>query len=402
MDGRQRNVTPIKLSPDQHALPPQSGPAVLDSRFTAVGRGIGKCRVHMPTGAGQSTFVDSRGCLMSYVTIQGKARLLAPVVLLAALAACSGKDETAAPTAATAAAPAAAPAAAAVDQAASNKVQAMDTAQLRDSASTALRENRMYAPAGDNAMEYYLALRDKLPEDASIKNALTDLQPYTLIAAEQALGREDFTEAQRLIAMVEKVDPTAPALPRLKQGVTGGIQVAERRTVEEADKAKKDAENRAKQQVEQQRLAQQQAGEASAAQQLAARQEAARKESERLEAERQAATRRESEQRSAAQAAAQQAAAPKPAAAAAAPALRAVSTPAPRYPADALRSGTSGEVLVELTIGTDGSVTDARVLRATPARVFDREALSAVRRWKFEPIASSVTTRRTLAFAPNK
>ena len=334
---------------------------------------------------------------MSYVTIQGRARLLAPVVLLAALAACSGKDETAAPAAsAGAAAPAATPAPAAADQA---KVQTMDTAQLRDSASTALRENRMYAPAGDNAMEYYLALRDKLPDDASIKNALTDLQPYTLIAAEQALGREDFTEAQRLIAMVEKVDPTAPALPRLKQGITNTMQVAEKRTVEEADKAKKDAENRAKQLVEQQRMAQQQAAEATAAQQLAAKQEAARKESERIEAERLAATRREAEQRSAAQAAAQ-AAAPKPAAAA--PSLRAVSTPAPRYPADALRSGTSGEVLVELTIGTDGSVTDARVLRATPARVFDREALSAVRRWKFEPIASSVTTRRTLAFAPNK
>ncbi len=334
---------------------------------------------------------------MSYVTIQGKARLLAPVLLLATLAACSGKDETTAP-AADAAPTAQAPAAPAV----ADKVQGMDTTQLRDSASTALRENRMYAPAGDNAMEYYLALRDKLPEDSTIKNALTDLQPYTLIAAEQALGREDFTEAQRLIALVEKVDPSAPALPRLKQGVSSSMQVAERRTVEEADKAKKDAETRAKQQVEQQRLAQQQAAEASAAQQLAARQEAARKESERIEADRTAAARREAEQRSAAQAAAQQAAAPRPAAAAAAPSLRAVSTPAPRYPADALRSGTSGEVLVELTVGTDGSVTDARILRATPARVFDREALSAVKRWKFEPIGSPTTTRRTLAFAPNK
>lgn len=332
---------------------------------------------------------------MSHVMSQGKLRLLAPVVLLATLAACSGKDETATP-ATTPAAPAAAPA----EPAAAAKVQGMDADQLRDSASTALRENRMYAPAGDNAMEYYLALRDKLPNDASVKSALTDLQPYTLIAAEQALGREDFPEAQRLIALVEKVDPSAPALPRLKQGVTGGMQVAERRTVEEADKAKKDAENRAKQQVEQQRLAQQQAAEATAAQQLAAKQEAARKESERVEAERQSAARRETEQRNAAQAAAQQAAAPKPAAAA--PTLRAVSTPAPRYPADALRSGTSGEVLVELTIGTDGSVTDARVLRATPARVFDREALNAVKRWKFEPISSPTTTRRTLAFAPNK
>ena len=332
---------------------------------------------------------------MSYVMSKGKLRLLAPVVLLSTLVACSGKDETAAPAAAPATPAAAAPAAPAV----ADKVQAMDTQQLRDLASAALRENRMYAPAGDNAMEYYLALRDKLPNDASIKSALTDLQPYTLIAAEQALSREDFTETQRLIALVEKVDPTAPALPRLKQGVTGSMQVAEKRTVEEADKAKKDAETRAKQQVEQQRMAQQQAVEATAAQQLAAKQEAARKDSERQEAERQAATRREAEQRSAAQAAAQQAAAPKPATA---PTLRAVSTPAPRYPADALRSGTSGEVLVELSIGTDGSVTDARVLRATPARTFDREALNAVRRWKFEPINSPTTTRRTLAFAPNK
>ncbi|WP_157722907.1 energy transducer TonB, partial [Stenotrophomonas pictorum] len=70
--------------------------------------------------------------------------------------------------------------------------------------------------------------------------------------------------------------------------------------------------------------------------------------------------------------------------------------------ADALRSGTSGEVLVEISVGTDGSVTDARVLRSNPPRVFDREALNAVRRWKFEPIASPTTTRRTLAFTPNQ
>ncbi|MGO4781732.1 energy transducer TonB, partial [Lysobacter sp. 2RAB21] len=54
--------------------------------------------------------------------------------------------------------------------------------------------------------------------------------------------------------------------------------------------------------------------------------------------------------------------------------LRAVSTPAPRYPPEALRAGTSGEVQVEFTVGTDGSVTAARVVRSNPARVFDREA----------------------------
>ena len=55
---------------------------------------------------------------------------------------------------------------------------------------------------------------------------------------------------------------------------------------------------------------------------------------------------------------------------------------------------------VMITVAPDGSVTNARVVRATPPRVFDREALNAVRRWKFEPIDSATTTRRTLAFNP--
>ena len=338
---------------------------------------------------------------MSHVNTFAKARLWVPLTLAVALAACSGKDEPAAPAAGTATAPAAAPAAApAPAPAVSAQVQSMGTEDLRDSASKALRENRMYAPAGDNAIEYYLALRDKTPDDASVKSALTDLLPYTVIAAEQNLAREDFTEAQRLVALVEKVDANAPALARLKQGVTGGMQTALKRTQEETDKVKKDAEARAKQLADQQR--QQQAAEAEAARNIAAQQDAARRDGERQEAERQAAARREAEQRQQAAAAAAAAAASRPAAtsAAAANSLRAVSTPAPRYPPEALRAGTSGDVLVEITVGTDGSVTNARVLRATPARVFDREALNAVKRWKFEPVSAPVTTRRTLAFAP--
>ena len=57
-----------------------------------------------------------------------------------------------------------------------------------------------------------------------------------LIAAEQSLTREDFTEAQRLVALIEKVDASAPALPRLKQGITRGMEVAVKRTQEETDK----------------------------------------------------------------------------------------------------------------------------------------------------------------------
>jgi len=334
---------------------------------------------------------------MLQVTTFAKARRMAPVLLLAALAACSKQDDAAAP--ATTPAPAPAAATPAPPPPVSAKVQAMGTAQLHDSASQALRENRMYAPAGNNAVEYYLALRDKQPDDAAVKSALTDLMPYTLIAAEQSITREDFPEAQRLIGLIEKMDPQAPALPRLKQGVSKGMEAVAQRSQDETDKAKKEAEQKAKLAAEQQKQAQQQASEAQAAQQIAAQQEAARRETARQEAERQAAAARSAPTPAPAAAPAAQPAA-TPAAAASSQSLRAISTPAPRYPPEALRSGTAGEVLVEITVGTDGSVTNARVLRATPARVFDREALNAIKRWRFEPVSAPVTTRRTLAFNP--
>ncbi|PPU43368.1 energy transducer TonB [Xanthomonas arboricola] len=332
---------------------------------------------------------------------QGRmARRIAPVILLVGLAACSKQDDKAATTApatgATPAAPAAAPTPA---TAVSPQVQSMAADQLRASATKALQDNRMYAPAGDNAVEYYLALREKQPQDATVNSALTDLLPYTLIAAEQGISREEFPEAQRLIALIEKVDPKAPALPRLKSGLEAGMKTAASRSEQDAEQAKKLVEDKAKQAAEQKRLAEQQTREAAAAQQIAAQQEAARQQS--AEAERQAAARRQAETPTPAPTPA--APRPAPATAAAAPAaqsLRPISTPAPRYPPEALRAGTSGEVLVEITVGTDGSITASRVLRATPPRVFDREALNAVKRWRFEPVAAPVTTRRTLSFNP--
>ena len=334
---------------------------------------------------------------MSVATISKKSRWIA-LSLMVALAACS-KDEQAG-TEATTAAPAAAiaPPAPAV----SAEVQAMGAEQLRAAATKALSENRIYAPGGDNAMEYYLALRDKLPSDPAVASALTDLMPYTLIATEQSISREDFAEAQRLSALIEKADPKAPALPRLKQTIANAQLAVVARAETEKTKAVTDAEAKV---LEEKRLAQQAEQQRLAADALAAQQQ--QEATRAAEAERTAAAQREAAAAAQREAAARTttpatpvAAAPRPAAATAAPSLKAVSTPSPRYPPEALRAGTSGEVLVEITIGTDGSVTNARVVRATPARVFDREALNAVRRWKFEPIDAPTTTRRTLAFNP--
>ena len=121
---------------------------------------------------------------MSHLTITGSARPLLTLFLLGGLVACSGGD-TAAPAAATdsATSSSAAPAAVAAD---------LNLDELREKASAALRENRMYAPAGDNAIEYYLAVKEKAPDDPYVASALTDLLPYTLTAAELNITREDF------------------------------------------------------------------------------------------------------------------------------------------------------------------------------------------------------------------
>jgi len=57
----------------------------------------------------------------------------------------------------------------------------------------------------------------------------------------------------------------------------------------------------------------------------------------------------------------------------------------PMYPRDAAISGTEGWVKVEFTITETGTVKDARVIDARPPRVFNREAIRAILKWKFKP-----------------
>ncbi|MCR6664170.1 MAG: energy transducer TonB [Luteimonas sp.] len=287
-------------------------------------------------------------------------------------------------------------------QAVSDAVAALSPEQLREAASKAYQESRLYAPGGDNAMEYYLALRDKQPGDAGVSSALIDMLPMTVIATEQSRDREDFSEARRLLALIEKADKSHPALERLQTSIGNAEANVARRAEQQQLTAEQEAQRRLqleRERLEQQRVAQEQAAQALIAQQAAAATEAAQQEAARQEAARQEAARQEAARQEAArQEAARQAAAARPAPAASE--LRAISTPLPQYPAEAARSGTSGEVQVEFTVGVDGSVSNVRVVRATPPRVFDREAVNAVRRWRFEPVSEPVTTRRVIAFNP--
>jgi protein TonB len=148
---------------------------------------------------------------MSLHTSSPTLRWAVALALGLSLAACGKKEEAAAPaapaaTAQQAAAENAAAAAAKQQQAA---LAALSADELRTRGRQALREQRIYTPAGDNAMEYYIALRKKTEKpDPSAESALMDLQPYAVIAAEQAIGRKDYLEAERLRALIAAAEPT--------------------------------------------------------------------------------------------------------------------------------------------------------------------------------------------------
>ena len=74
----------------------------------------------------------------------------------------------------------------------------------------------------------------------------------------------------------------------------------------------------------------------------------------------------------------------------------------PQYPRSALRDGIEGWVEFEITINPDGTVREARVLKAQPRGAFEAAASQAIYKWKFKPkiedgkpVASKGTQRVT-------
>ncbi len=57
----------------------------------------------------------------------------------------------------------------------------------------------------------------------------------------------------------------------------------------------------------------------------------------------------------------------------------------PQYPLRASERGIEGWVIVEFTISKLGTVKDPKVLQSHPSSIFDRSALKAIRKWKYNP-----------------
>lgn len=57
----------------------------------------------------------------------------------------------------------------------------------------------------------------------------------------------------------------------------------------------------------------------------------------------------------------------------------------PVYPQSAQARGIEGFVILEILISERGQVSDAKVITAEPAGIFDQVAIEAVKKWQFEP-----------------
>lgn len=241
------------------------------------------------------------------------------------------------------------------EQAAQAKLDSMSVDQLLAAARIAMNQQKLVAPKGDNAFEYYEKALQKDPKNKVAQDALRESFPFGANAVESAIGQNNFDEAQREIGLLAKADPSNYTLTILRSKL---------------DAAKK----------QQQREADQ---KAKAAAELAAKQAAAAK-----------AAAEAAKAQPVQQPVAQQ---PQPAPVQEAPkpvpqqpvgetrAAQAISPAAPDYPLEAARNRTSGYATVEFTVNPDGSVSNAHVIASQPRRVFDQAAIQAVSRSKFKP-----------------
>ncbi|PXV56994.1 protein TonB [Dyella jiangningensis] len=256
----------------------------------------------------------------------------------------------------------------------------LGTDELLQHARDAMTAQRLLAPAGNNAFEFYLAVLQRQPGNRVAQDALREIFPFAANAAEQVIDAGDDAEAQREIELLARADPHNYTLTLLQSKL-------------QAQRA----------------MAQQQAQQA---------QQASRHESATAQAKAPAPAATPAPVPAApamVTAQAKPANVPAPSTPSALP-LHVPSTPVeaapasavharpvaaadatgaavpvlthrvePAYPPEAKRTRRQGWVDVTFTVQPDGSVSGASVADAEPKYVFDRAALAAVSRWQFSP-----------------
>jgi protein TonB len=261
-------------------------------------------------------------------------------------------------------------------------VEELSVDQLYREARKAMAEQRLVKPAGNNALEFYLAILEKDASSSGAQEALRELFPFASGTAEQEISQGDLEEANRIIASLAKVDPSNYTLTILRSKLE------------------------AKKKLLDQQLAQTAAAATAAA---AAARAPTSAPSQPSSAEPPPAAQSSAPAPIAAPAAAPvetrpQVATPAPAAPAGETRDAAVISPAtPAYPPLAARNRAEGWVEVEFMVNAEGKVENVRVTRSDPPRVFDREAVKSIEHSTFRArvengVPVNSTMRRRIEF----
>lgn len=79
---------------------------------------------------------------------------------------------------------------------------------LLDLARQALQERRLIAPAGANAVEFYLSVLELDPANATAREQLAAAMPQAMALVEQAINRRELDEAARELRLLREADDT--------------------------------------------------------------------------------------------------------------------------------------------------------------------------------------------------
>lgn len=240
-------------------------------------------------------------------------------------------------------------------------------ADLLRNAGAAVAEKRLIDPPGNNAVEFYLLVLGREPNNAAAQEGLREMFSLAAGEVEQRINAGQIDEGRRAIDLLGKFDANNYTLTILRNKL---------------DLRKKQMDREQEKRDQEKALA---ANAGRNTEPAAAAAAPAAAESKPAAAD------------TAAKAALASAApkpvpatAPAPAPASAPPAAETraavpISQPPPRYPAEAFRSRLEGWVEVAFTVAADGSVKNGSVVTANPPRLFNTAALRGIADWKFQP-----------------
>jgi periplasmic protein TonB len=272
--------------------------------------------------------------------------------------------------------------------------QAAQPEDLMLAARSALNEQRVIAPPGDNAVEYYLQAMSDDPGNVAARQALLELIPPAADAVQGSIAAGDLDEAERRLGLLKRMGISELRLNLVRNELVNAR--AEREQQAALALAREAATVAAPNPITVAPTVPPVIPVAPSTAPSTVRSEAAPEPGPSPVAA------------IPAPAAAESAPSAPSAAIAAAPVLqieepRQIVDAAPAYPSQALQRRIEGVVELEFRVERDGSVSDIEVVASDPPRVFDREAVRAAQRWRFEPrrengVAVEARVRKSLQF----